>query len=158
MHLVLFSCIGFWKVGPGGCFASFLSTKCMNNWIVECHWKIPYCYVFPSNQNSPNGSTWMYSNKWCNKCTTSLPWQCRPQHHWVGRRRSWDGGGCRRCGGRSEESVDGVQGTALLWWIILSLEQLRWAVWRQGCSRTRHTSSISSGSLIAAPIDDVKWM
>ena len=64
MHLVLFSCIGFWKVGPGGCFAPFLSTKCMNNWIVECHWKIPYCYVFPFNQNSPNGSTWMYSNKW----------------------------------------------------------------------------------------------
>ena len=39
MHLVLFSCIGFWKVGPGGCFAPFLSTKCMNNWIVECHRK-----------------------------------------------------------------------------------------------------------------------
>ena len=35
--------------------------------MVECHRKISYCYVFPSvyplNQNSPNGSTWMYSNK-----------------------------------------------------------------------------------------------
>ena len=55
MHLVLFSCIG--KVAPGGCFAPFLSTKCMNNRIVELHRKISYCYVFPMNQNSPNGST-----------------------------------------------------------------------------------------------------
>ena len=108
MHLVLFSCIGFWKVGPSGCFASFLSTKCMNNWV--CRWS------------------------------------------------SWGRGGCRRCGGRSEESVDGVQCTTLLWWIVLSLEQLRWAVRCQGWSSTRQTSSISSGILIASPIDDVKWM
>ena len=51
---------------------TYFSKKCMNNWIVECHWKIPYCYLFPLNQNNPNGSTWMYSNKWCDKCTTSL--------------------------------------------------------------------------------------
>ena len=40
MHRIL-------KVGPGGCFAPFLSTKCMNNWIVECHRKISYFCVFP---------------------------------------------------------------------------------------------------------------
>ena len=93
MHLVLFSCIGFWKVGPCGCFASFLSTKCMNNWIVECHRKISYFCVFPLNQNSPKGSIHYKKihfrdvrvcHSWslfCHACTSmTILWQNQDSH------------------------------------------------------------------------------